>query len=162
MRKLLLFPALLLCVALTLIGPRALLAADTWIGWLTVSCCKTSEEKPPAQHPRECFLHCASGASKTALLALSNNQFLTLDDKGKTLAIEAANASTIEKGVAIKVTGKLEGDVIKVATLEIIPHDQLSAAMKKEMEETKIAVEKVKARKAAEEAKKAKEEAGKK
>jgi hypothetical protein len=134
------------CIALLLIVTQIPFAApktETWTGWLTVECCKDSTIKPPPQHPRECLINCASGeGGRNVLLTVKTGQFLTLDPKGKTMALDALKASTIERGTAATITGTLESGVIKVATLKLLSHESLSNKMKKEMAQAKISMEK--------------------
>jgi hypothetical protein len=135
---------LIVCVALLFIVTQIPFAAgktDTWTGWLTVECCKDSPIKPPPQHPRQCLISCASGGSKV-LITIEGGRFLTLDPKGKTIALDALKASTIERGTAATITGTLEGDVIKVDTLTLLSHESLSSKMQKEMADAKVSMEK--------------------
>ncbi len=152
------------CLALLFIAtqiPFAAPRAGTWTGWLTVECCKDSAIKPPPQHPRTCLIGCASDGEdgtegRAIVLAVDGGKFLTLDKKGKAIAMEALKASTIERGTAATITGTLEGTVIKVDTLKLLSHESLSTKMKKEMADAKISMDKaVKEMEAQEAAKKA-------
>jgi hypothetical protein len=91
----------------------AAFAAETWSGTVVDVMCKG---KDLAGHTRQCAVGCAKGGFG---LVLSDGKFLKFDETGNSKALAALKASSKEKDLKTKITGTLEGDVIKVESVEI-------------------------------------------
>jgi hypothetical protein len=88
--------------------------AESWTGTIVDTSCKT---KDLASHTKQCTMGCA----KSGLgIVLSDGKFVKFDEEGNTKALAALKASTKEKDLKAKVTGKLDGEVLKVATVEMM------------------------------------------
>lgn len=88
--------------------------AESWSGTIVDSSCKT---KDLASHTKSCVLGCA----KSGLgLVLSDGKFVKFDETGNTKAVEALKASAKDKDLKAKITGKLDGEVIKVEKVELL------------------------------------------
>lgn len=88
--------------------------AESWTGTLVDTSCKG---KDLASHTKKCTMGCA----KSGLgVVLSDGKFVKFDEAGNAKALEALKASSKEADLKTKVTGKLDGDVIKVEKVEIL------------------------------------------
>ncbi len=87
--------------------------ADTWSGTVVDVLCKG---KDVAAHTRQCALACAKGGYG---LVLADGKFLKLDEAGNAMALSKLKTSTKDKELKAKVTGKLEGEVIQVESIEL-------------------------------------------
>lgn len=95
---------------LTLAASAAL--ADNWSGTLVDVMCKG---KDLASHTRDCALQCAKGGFG---LVLPDGKFVKFDESGNARTLKLLKASTKEKDLKAKVTGTLQGEVIKVAAID--------------------------------------------
>lgn len=87
--------------------------AESWTGTIVDTSCKT---KDLANHTKQCIMGCA----KSGLgIVLSDGKFVKFDEEGNTKALAALKASAKDKDIKAKVTGKLDGEVLKVATVEV-------------------------------------------
>jgi hypothetical protein len=87
--------------------------AETWNGTLTDVMCKA---KDIANHTKSCALGC----SKTGFgVVLSDGKFVKFDESGNAKALAALKATSKEKDLKVKVSGKLDGDVIQVSELNL-------------------------------------------
>jgi len=93
-----------------LFGASAL--AESWNGTIVDVMCKG---KDVANHTRQCALSCAKGGFG---LVLADGKFVKLDESGNAMTLAKLKASTKDKDLKARVTGKLDGDVIQVETLE--------------------------------------------
>lgn len=91
----------------------AVLGADSWSGTLVDVMCKG---KDLAGHTRQCAVGCAKGGFG---LVLSDGKFLKFDETGNSRALAALKAASKEKDLKTKVTGTMDGDVIRVESIEI-------------------------------------------
>ena len=82
------------------------LHADSWTGWITDASC--GEKGASAEH-KECALRCAKRGEALALFNSADKKLYQLDDQ------EAAKAQV---GHKVKVTGKLDGETIKVESID--------------------------------------------
>lgn len=98
--------------ALSLVFSSGLLFAEAWSGTVVDVMCKG---KDVANHTRQCALSCAKGGFG---LVLSDGKFVKLDESGNAMTLSKLKASTKDKDLKAKVTGKLDGDVIKVETID--------------------------------------------
>ncbi|MBM3760146.1 MAG: hypothetical protein FJW36_07850 [Acidobacteria bacterium] len=88
--------------------------AESWTGTIVDTSCKT---KDLASHTKQCVMGCA----KSGLgIVLSDGKFVKFDEEGNTKALAALKASTKDKDLKAKVTGKLDGEVLKVASVEMM------------------------------------------
>ena len=88
--------------------------AESWTGTIVDTSCKT---KDLASHTKQCLMGCA----KSGLgIVLSDGKFVKFDEEGNVKALAALKASSKDKDLKAKVTGTVEGDVLKVATVEMM------------------------------------------
>lgn len=87
--------------------------ADTWTGSLVDVMCKG---KDLANHTKSCNLSCAAGGYG---LVLSDGKFIKFNEGGNARALAAIKATAKEKDLKAKVTGTLDGEVIRVTAIEI-------------------------------------------
>ncbi len=92
----------------------AMAFAESWNGTIVDSGCKT---KDLASHTKQCALGCAKSGFG---VVLADGKFVKFDEAGNAKAVEALNATKKTNDLKGKVTGKLDGDVIKVETIEIL------------------------------------------
>jgi hypothetical protein len=69
-----------------------------------------------ASHTRECALKCAKGGFG---VVMADGKFVKLNEAGNMQALAALKLSSKEKDLKVKVTGELDGDVIKVSSIEL-------------------------------------------
>lgn len=87
--------------------------AESWTGTLVDVMCKG---KDLASHTRECGIACAKGGYG---LVLADGRFLKLNERGNSKALTLLKASTKEKDLKAKVSGALDGEVIRVESIEL-------------------------------------------
>lgn len=87
--------------------------AESWTGTIVDVMCKGRDL---AGHTRDCALKCAKGGYG---LVLPDGKFVKFDETGNAKALAVLKASTKEKDLKAKVTGTLNGEVIKVAAVEL-------------------------------------------
>ncbi|HUQ91883.1 MAG TPA: hypothetical protein VM120_09385 [Bryobacteraceae bacterium] len=87
--------------------------AASWNGTLVDVMCKG---KDIANHTRQCAVSCAKGGYG---LVLSDGKFVKLDETGNSMALSKLKTSTKDKDLKAKITGTLDGDVIKVEAIEL-------------------------------------------
>ena len=87
--------------------------AETWSGTLVDVMCKG---KDLASHTTKCALGCAKSGFA---VVLSDGKFLKLDEGGNGKALAALKATSKEKDLKVKVSGKLEGETIQVDSLSL-------------------------------------------
>ncbi len=105
MRKLFLIAAAL--------GATILTAAESWTGTVVDVMCKS---KDLANHTTKCAVSCAKGGYG---LVLPDGKFVKFDETGNAKALGALKATAKEKDVKAKITGSLDGEVIKVESIQI-------------------------------------------
>jgi len=88
--------------------------AESWTGTIVDTSCKT---KDLASHGKSCLMACAG---KGLGIVLSDGKFVKFDEEGNVKALAALKASTKDKDLKAKVTGKVEGDVLKVESVEMM------------------------------------------
>jgi hypothetical protein len=69
-----------------------------------------------ASHTRQCALDCAKGGYA---LVTADGKFMKFDEGGNAKALAAVKATSKEKDLKAKVTGSMDGDVIRVKAIEI-------------------------------------------
>jgi N-acetyl-beta-hexosaminidase len=87
--------------------------AESWNGTLVDVMCKG---KDLASHPKKCALNCAKSGYA---VVLSDGKFLKLDEGGNAKALAALKATDKDKDLKVKVSGKLEGEIIQVDSLAL-------------------------------------------
>jgi hypothetical protein len=87
--------------------------AETWSGTLVDVMCKG---KDLASHTTKCAVSCAKGGYG---LVLSDGKFMKLDEHGNAKALAALKTTSKEKDLKAKVTGTLDGDTVKVSSIEL-------------------------------------------
>lgn len=98
---------------LLLAAVPVLALAESFTGAVVDVMCKGRDL---ASHTRQCNLNCAKGGFG---LVLADGKFLKFNETGNSKALAALKASSKEKDLKAKVAGKLEGDVIRVESIEI-------------------------------------------
>ena len=88
-------------------------AAESWTGTVVDVMCKG---KDLANHTTKCAVSCAKGGYG---LVLPDGKFVKFDESGNAKALAVLKTTTKEKDAKAKVTGSLDGDVIKVETIQI-------------------------------------------
>ena len=87
--------------------------AESWSGTLVDVMCKG---KDLAGHTAKCGIACAKSGYG---LVLADGKFVKFDEGGNAKTLAALKATTKEKDLKAKVTGTLDGETIKVTTLEL-------------------------------------------
>jgi hypothetical protein len=98
-------------ILVVVFGASAL--AENWTGTVVDVMCKG---KDLANHTTKCAVSCAKGGYG---LVLPDGKFVKFDETGNAKALGALKATTKEKDVKAKVTGSLDGEVIKVEAIQI-------------------------------------------
>jgi hypothetical protein len=93
----------------------ALASAETFSGTVVDVMCKG---KDLAGHTRTCALECAKSGFG---LVQADGRFLKFDESGNARTLAAIKKSSKEKDLKMKVTGTLDGDLIKVQAVELLP-----------------------------------------
>jgi hypothetical protein len=102
-------------VKLTLIAllAGAALFAETWTGTVVDVMCKG---KDLAGHTRQCALSCAKSGFG---LVLSDGKFVKFNESGNAKTLTLLKSATKDKDLKAKVSGTIDGDVIKVQSVEL-------------------------------------------
>jgi hypothetical protein len=87
--------------------------AETWTGTVVDVMCRG---KDLASHTKDCALGCAKSGFG---LVTGDGKFAKFDEAGNAKALTAIKASPKEKDLKAKVTGKMDGDVIAVQSIDI-------------------------------------------
>ena len=97
----------------TLLAASGVLAAETWTGTIVDVMCKNNDL---ASHTTKCAIECSKSGYG---LVLGDGKFVKFNETGNAKALTALKATTKDKDLKGKVTGTLQGDVIKVQSIEI-------------------------------------------
>jgi hypothetical protein len=89
-----------------------LLAADSFSGTVVDVMCRG---KDLASHTRECAVTCSKSGYG---LVTADGKFLKFDEAGNAKALSGLKKLAQEKDLKAKVSGTLNGDVLKVQTIE--------------------------------------------
>jgi hypothetical protein len=100
--------------AMTLFG-AALASAEVFSGTVVDVMCKG---KDLSSHTRQCALDCAKSGFG---LVQADGKFLKLDESGNAKTLSLLKKSSKDKDLKMKVTGTMDGDVIKVQAVELLP-----------------------------------------
>ena len=98
---------------LLLLYPAVAAMADSWSGTLVDVMCKG---KDVAGHTRQCALNCAKGGYG---LVMADGKFVKLDESGNAMALAKLKTATKDKDLKAKVTGKMDGDIIAVESIDL-------------------------------------------
>ena len=90
-------------------------AADTFSGTVVDVMCRT---KDLAGHTRECAVACSKSGYG---LVTADGKFLKFDESGNARTLSSLKKLTKEKDLKAKVTGTMDGDVLKVQSIEFVP-----------------------------------------
>lgn len=99
------------CLVLSLAAVSAF--AGTWNGTVVDVMCKN---KDVANHTKECALGCAKSGYG---LVTSDGRFYKFDESGNSKALAAIKETSKDKDLRATVTGSMEGDVIKVQSIQL-------------------------------------------
>jgi hypothetical protein len=100
-------------IFVTMAFAAAAFAAESWTGTVVDVMCKG---KDLANHTTKCAVSCAKGGYG---LVLPDGKFVKFDETGNAKALAALKTTTKEKDAKARVTGSLDGDVIKVEAIQI-------------------------------------------
>jgi hypothetical protein len=92
-----------------------LASAETFSGTVVDVMCKG---KDLAGHTRSCALDCAKSGFG---LVQADGKFLKFDESGNARTLSMLKKRSKDKDLKVKVTGSLDGEVIKVQTVELLP-----------------------------------------
>ena len=95
--------------------PLAAMAASWQAAPLIDKNCVEKVKASPDSHTTSCLLQCA----KSGYGILDNGKWLKFDSAGNEKALAALKATKKKDHIRVDVTGDMEGDSIKVATLSI-------------------------------------------
>ncbi len=87
--------------------------AATWSGTLVDVICKA---KDLASHTAKCGVACAKSGFG---VVLADGKFVKFDESGNAKALAALKSTTKEKDLKVKVIGELDGETVKVASIEL-------------------------------------------
>ena len=87
--------------------------AASWNGTLVDVMCKG---KDLASHSTKCAVSCAKGGYG---LVLSDGKFVKFDETGNAKALMTLKSTSKEKDLKAKVSGTLDGDTVKVESIEL-------------------------------------------
>lgn len=90
----------------------AIAMAETWTGTIVDVMCKGRDL---ASHTRECTVTCAKGGYG---LVLGDGKFVKLNEAGNAKTLGLLKKLNKEKDLKAKISGKLQGEVIQVDTIE--------------------------------------------
>ncbi len=91
----------------------AIALGETWSGHVVDTMCKG---KDVASHTKQCNLGCAKSGFG---LVTPDGKFMKFDEAGNAKALAAIKATDKDKDLRAKVTGTMDGDVIKVESITI-------------------------------------------
>ena len=90
-------------------------AAESFSGTVVDVMCRA---KDLASHTRDCSLSCAKSGFG---MVTAEGKFLKFDETGNARTLSMLKKATKEKDLKAKVTGTLDGDLLKVETIELQP-----------------------------------------
>ncbi len=90
-------------------------SAETFSGTVVDVMCKG---KDLASHTRSCAVDCAKSGFG---LVQADGKFLKFDESGNARTLSLLKKSNKEKDLKMKVNGTLDGEVIKVQSVELLP-----------------------------------------
>src|SRR5579872_3900672 len=87
--------------------------AETWTGTLVDVMCKG---KDLSSHTAKCAVSCAKSGYG---LVLSDGKFVKFDEGGNAKALAALKSTDKEKDLKAKVSGSLDGDMVRVSSIDL-------------------------------------------
>ena len=90
-------------------------AAESFSGTVVDVMCRG---KDLAGHTRECALTCSKSGYG---IVTADGKFLKFDESGNARTLSSLKKATKDKDLKAKVSGTLDGDVLKVETIEFLP-----------------------------------------
>jgi hypothetical protein len=102
-------------IAISLLFLGSLSAADSFSGTVVDVMCRA---KDLAGHTRECAVTCAKSGYG---LVTADGKFLKFDEAGNARTLASLKKLTKDKDLKAKVTGTLDGDVLKVQAIDFTP-----------------------------------------
>lgn len=87
--------------------------AGTWNGTVVDVMCK---DKDVANHTKDCALGCSKSGYG---IVTSDGQFYKFDESGNAKALAALKKTSKDKDLKAKVTGSMDGNVIKVDSIQM-------------------------------------------
>lgn len=90
-------------------------AAESFSGTVVDVMCRG---KDLAGHTRECALTCAKSGYG---IVTPDGKFLKFDEAGNARTLSILKKATKDKDLKAKVTGMIDGDVLKVDAIELLP-----------------------------------------
>jgi hypothetical protein len=93
----------------------AVASGETFSGTVVDVMCKG---KDLSGHTRSCALDCAKSGFG---LVQADGKFLKFDESGNARTLSVLKKSSKDKDLKVKVTGTLDGEVIKVQGVELLP-----------------------------------------
>jgi hypothetical protein len=102
---------LMLSVGVSMLSMGAF--AESWTGTLVDVMCKG---KDLSSHTTKCAVNCAKSGYG---LVLSDGKFVKFDEGGNAKALATLKSATKEKDLKAKVSGSLDGDTVKVSSIEL-------------------------------------------
>ena len=93
----------------------AVASAQTFSGTVVDVMCKG---KDLSSHTRQCALDCAKSGFG---LVEADGKFLKFDESGNARTLTLLKKSSKDKDLKVKVTGTMDGEVIKVQAVELLP-----------------------------------------
>jgi hypothetical protein len=94
--------------------------AETWSGKVVDSACKDKSHGAQPAQPGQATNACEPTAATTAFgIELADGKVLKLDGTGNAKAAEAVKSSNNKPGLMATVTGSLDGQTVKVESIDI-------------------------------------------
>ncbi|HTS30024.1 MAG TPA: hypothetical protein VMH81_29335 [Bryobacteraceae bacterium] len=90
-------------------------AAESYSGTVVDVMCRS---KDLASHTRECAVTCAKSGFG---LVTAEGKFLKFDETGNARTLAILKKATKDKDLKAKISGTLDGDVLKVESIEFLP-----------------------------------------
>jgi hypothetical protein len=102
-------------LSISLVATTALASAETFSGTVVDVMCKG---KDLSSHTRSCALDCAKSGFG---LVQADGKFLKFDESGNARTLSMLKKNSKDKDLKVKVNGTLDGEVIKVQAVELLP-----------------------------------------
>ncbi len=106
---------LLALCALAAVSSLVALAGE-WQGYVMDSSCAAKTKDKAANHKTKCAIACSKGGYG---LVTADGEYVKFDETGNSKALEALKGTSKDQDLTAKVTGTMEGDVIKVESITI-------------------------------------------
>lgn len=90
--------------------------AGEWQGYLMDSACAAKLKDKAASHKTKCAIGCSKGGYG---IVTADGKYVKFDETGNAKALEALKSTSKDQDLMAKVTGAMDGDVIKVESISI-------------------------------------------